>query len=82
MNDIVNLWVLLENLLQLGLVGDVDVVDLWLLAANKLNAVCDLFERVVVVVYDDDIVSGLEESEGSERTNVSGTTGQVLDVFV
>lgn len=82
MDDIVNLWVLFENLLQLGLVGDVDVVDLWLLAANKLNAVCDLFERVVVVVYDDDIVSGLEESEGSERTNVSGTTGQVLDVFV
>ena len=80
MNDIVNLWVLLENLVQLGLLGNVGVVDLWLLAANELNAVCDLFERVVVVVYDDDIVSGLEEGEGSERTNVSGTTGQVLIV--
>jgi len=79
-NDIVNLWVLLENLVQLGLLGNVGVVDLWLLAANELNAVCDLFERVVVVVYDDDIVSGLEEGEGSERTNVSGTTGQVLIV--
>lgn len=79
MDDIVNLWVLFENLLQLGLVGNVDVVDFWLLAANELDTVCDLFERVVVVVYDDDIVAGLEKGEGSERTNVSGTTGQVLD---
>jgi len=79
-NDIVNLWMRLENLVQSGLVGNVDVVDLWLLAADELNAVCDLFERVVKVVHDDDVVASLNEGEGCERANVTGTTGQVLVV--
>jgi len=79
-NDIVNLWMRLENFVQSGLVGNVDVVDLWLLAADELNAVCDLFERVVKVVHDDDVVASLNKGEGCERANVSGTAGKVLVV--
>lgn len=69
---------LLEDLVQFLLVGDVRRVVLGPLAADELNAVEHLFGGVVEVVNDDDLVVGLEESESSERADVAGATGRMF----
>lgn len=47
MDDVVNVWVLLENLVECGLILNVKLVEFRLLAANELDAVDDLLGRVV-----------------------------------
>lgn len=74
MDDVVNVGVLLEHLVERGLILDVELVELWLLAADELDAVDDLLGRVVEVIDDDDLVAGLEEGKRCERANVAGTT--------
>lgn len=74
MNDIVNVWVLLEDLVECCFICDVALVKGWSLAANKLNAVYDFWRGVVEVVNDDDLVICLEKREGCEGANVAGTT--------
>jgi hypothetical protein len=41
-NDIVDVWVLLEDLVKRGLVLDVELVEIGPLAADELDAVDDL----------------------------------------
>lgn len=74
MDNVVNIWVLLEDLVERSLILNVELVELWLLAADELNAVDDLLRGVVEVVDDDDLIASLEESERCERANVAGTT--------
>lgn len=74
MDNVVNVWVLLEDLVERSLILNVELVELWLLAADELNAVDDLLRRVVEVIDDDDLIASLEESERCERANVAGTT--------
>lgn len=73
-DDIVDVGVLGEDLVQGGLVGDVDLVEERTLARDQLDAVDDLLGRVVQVVDDDDLVVGLKQSKGGERANVAGAT--------
>jgi hypothetical protein len=75
MNDTVNVGVLLEYTVELFLICDVDLIVLWLFAADQLYSVQSLWRRVVEVVNYDDVVAGFEESQGCERANVAGTTG-------
>ena len=74
MDNTVNVGVGLEHLVEAILHGDIELVELGLLAADELNAVDDLLGRVVQVVDDDDLVASLEESEGGERANVARST--------
>ena len=73
-DDIVNVWVLSEDLVQRGFVGDVAFVKGGPLATDELDAVDDFGRRVVEVVDDDDLVVCLEEGEGCEGANVAGAT--------
>ena len=73
-DDIVDVGVLLEHLVERGLILDVELVEFGLLAADELDAVEDLLGRVVEIVDDDDLVAGLEESKRCERADVAGST--------
>ena len=78
MNDGVDGGVLGEDLVEGSLVGDVNLVKVGTAAAEELDAVESDLGRVVEAVYDDNIVTMLEQGEGGERTDVAGTTGDTL----
>lgn len=73
-NYAVDLRVLVEDLVQGRLVGDVDIVKGRALARDELNAVHDFLLGVVEVVNDDHIVACLNERDDCERTNVAAAT--------
>ena len=70
----VNLGMLLKDLVQTLLVHNVHIVVCRLLAANELDSVEHLRGRVVEVVDNHDFVSGFEECEDGEGTDVAGAT--------
>lgn len=74
MDDIVDVWVLLKDLIERCLICDVALVKGWSLAANELNAVYDFWRGVVEVVDDDDLVICLKKCKSCEGANVAGTT--------
>jgi hypothetical protein len=75
-DDTVNLGVGGKDLVEGRLVGDVDLVEGWSLSAEQLNSIQHNLGGVVQAVYDDDLVPMLEEGQGGEGSNVSGTTGR------
>jgi hypothetical protein len=77
-DDIVNVWVLGEDLVERGLVCDVAFVEGRSLAADELDAIDDLLWRVVEIVDDDDLVVGLKKGEGREGANVACATATKL----
>ncbi|KAH5441296.1 hypothetical protein HBI47_043770 [Parastagonospora nodorum] len=81
-NDIVNVWVLFEDLVERSFVGDVGLVEGWSLAADELDAIDDFGRRVVEIVDDDDLVVCLEKSESCEGANVARATRMELAVAV
>lgn len=74
MDNAVNVGVGLEHLVEAVLLGDIELDELGLLAANKLNTLEGLGRRVVQVVGNDDLVASFEEGEGGERANVARAT--------
>lgn len=82
-NDIVNVGVLFKNLVERGLVCDVDFVEGWPLTADQLDAVADFRVRVVEAVDDDHLVVCLEKGQGREGANVAGTAAplSIYQVF-
>lgn len=74
MNDTVNSWVLLEDLVESLLVGDICLVELGPLAANELDTVEGDLGGVVEVIDNYDLVAILEEGKRSEGANVTGST--------
>lgn len=77
MNDIVNVRMLVENLVESCLIGDVQLIEGRPLSADELDAVHDLFRRIVQIINNDDLVIGLEKSESGEGANVARTTAKV-----
>jgi hypothetical protein len=73
-NNAVNVGVSLEDLVEAILIGDIDLDELGLLAADSLNTVEGLGGGVVQVISDNDLVASLEEGQGGEGANVTGTT--------
>lgn len=71
MDHAVNIGVFLEDLVETGFLGDIDVVELWPLAADELDAVDDLFGRIIQIVCDHNFVVCLKEGECGERANVT-----------
>ncbi|GKT45248.1 uncharacterized protein ColSpa_05429 [Colletotrichum spaethianum] len=78
-DDAVDLGVLLEDGIEAGLVGNVDLVEVGALAAQELDAVDGDLGRVVEAVDNDHIVAVLEQGEGGEGANVAGTTASHQD---
>lgn len=82
MDNAVNVGVSLEHLVEVLLVGDIELNELGLLAADQLNAVQSLGGRVVQIVSNDDLVASLQQSEGGERANVARTTAGEVSVGI
>lgn len=78
MNYAVNVGVGLEDLVEAILLGDIELDELGLLAADSLNAVEGLGGGVVQVVCNDDLVASLEQGESGKGTNVTGTTSGAI----
>ena len=74
MDHAVNVGVSFEHLVEVGLLGDIELNELSLLAADGLNAVQRLDRGVVQVVSNDDLVASLQQSEGGEGANVARAT--------
>jgi hypothetical protein len=77
-NNIVDIWVLLKDLVKGSLICDIAFVKSRPLAADELDAVNDFLGRVVEVVDDDDLVVGFQKGESREGANVAGTTRRLL----
>lgn len=73
-DDAVDVRVGLEDLIEGGLVGDIELGELGLFAADQLNALQGLGGRVVEVVSHHDFVASVEEGQGGEGANVAGST--------
>lgn len=80
MDHAVNVGVSLEDGVEGLLVGDIELNELGLLAADSLNTVQSLRRGVVQVVSDDNLVTSLKQGKDGERANVARTTagGQQL----
>ena len=66
MNYAVNLGVLLEDLVEASLIGDIQLVELGTLATDELDAVDSDLGGVVEAVDNNNIVAVLEEGEGGK----------------
>lgn len=77
-DDTVDVGVSLEHLIEAILLGDIELNELSLLAADKLNTLEGLGRRVVQVVSNDDLVASLEQGQGGERANVARATAGEL----
>jgi hypothetical protein len=73
-NDTVNVGVGLEDLVEASLIGDIQLNELGLLAADQLDPIQGFHGGVVQVVGNDDLVASLEQSEGGEGANVASAT--------
>lgn len=73
-DDTVNVRVRLEDLIESGLIGDVQLGKLGLLARDQLNTVESLSRGIVQVISNDDLVASLEQGKSGEGANVTGTT--------
>lgn len=73
-NDAVDGGMLLEDFVYCTFLGEVGLVKDRPLPSDKLNAIEGDLRGVVEVVYNDDLIAMLKQSEGSEGSNVSRTT--------
>jgi hypothetical protein len=74
MNDAVDVWVFLEDLVECLLVCDVDIIVARLFAADALYPVQGFCCGIVEVVYNDDLVISFEQGKSSERADVASAT--------
>ena len=74
MDDIVNVGVLVKDLVEGHLVGQIGLVELGAAAAEELDAVEGDLGRVVETVDNDDIVAILKQGEGGEGADVARST--------
>lgn len=61
MDDVVNVWMLIEHLVESFLVCNIEFIESGSLPADELNAVDYFLGGVIEAVDDDDLVVGLEE---------------------
>jgi hypothetical protein len=63
-----------KDFVQCLLICNIDFVEVWSLAAEKLDAIEGDFGGVVQAVDDHDLVAMLEEGQRGEGPNVAGTS--------
>ena len=64
---------ILEDLVKRRFIGNVDLVEFWLLAANKLNTIEDFRRGIVEIVRNNDFVARFQERQSGEGSYVTGT---------
>src|SRR5437762_14042005 len=77
MNYTVYIWTGCKDLVKGSFISDINIVEVWFLAADQFHAVEDFLGRIVEIVHYDDLVASLEEREGGERADVARTTGKI-----
>lgn len=80
MDDAVNVWVCDKDLIEVVLFGDIDLCELWSLAADQFDTVDGFIGGIVEVIGDYDLVASLQQCEGSERANVACATAMRFGV--
>lgn len=66
MDDVVDVRMLIEYFVQGCFICDVELVESRTLSADEFYAVDDLLGRIVQVVYNNDLIVGLKQSESGE----------------
>lgn len=66
MDDAVNIGMVLKQLVEGTIVGDIELVERRPLAANQLDPIDGLLGRIVQVVGDDDLVPSFQQGQGGE----------------
>lgn len=74
MNNAVNIGVRSEDFVKCNFIGDIDIVVDWTSASQQFNAADDFLRRVVLVVDNDNLITGLDEGDSGERANIAGST--------
>ncbi len=59
-DDTVNVWVLLEHLIETSLIGYIDLIQIWTLSADEFDAIDRLFGGVVKIVHYHNFVIGFQ----------------------
>ena len=72
MNNAVDIRMRLEDIVEPRFISDIELEKLWPLAADDLNAIDDLFRRVVEIICNNDLVICFEKGKSSERAYVAG----------
>jgi hypothetical protein len=73
-DNTVNVGVLCEDFVETFFVCDIDLIEVWPLSADELNAVQRNLGRVVEAIDNYNLVTMFEESQGRERPNVAGAS--------
>ena len=56
MDDTVNVWMCLEDLVEVFLLPDINIKETWSFAADELNPIDCLFRSVEEIVHDHNFV--------------------------
>lgn len=81
MDNTINVGMGSKDLVQCLLICDVDLVEVWSLAAEELDAVEGDFGGIVQAVDDHNLVAMLEEGERGEGAYVTGSTESKVSVW-
>lgn len=74
MDNAVDLWIFLEDLVEGFLICDIQLLKFWSLPRYQFNAINDFRRRVVQIVSNNHFVVGFKQRKGCKRPNVAGTT--------
>ena len=74
MDHAVNFGMRSKDIVQCLFICDIDFVEVWSLAAEKLDAIEGDFGGIVQTVDNHDLVAMLEEGKRSEGPNIAGTS--------
>lgn len=79
-DDAVNIWMRIKDLVKLRLIRDIAGVVLGSLSCDELDSVDGFLRRVIQIVDNDNLVVGLQQRQSCERANVPGSTDQELSM--
>ena len=76
-DNAVNIGMRRKDLVQCLFICDVDLVEVWSLAAEQLDAVEGDFRGIVEAVDNYNFVAMFEEGKSGERADITGSSGPV-----
>lgn len=73
-DNTVNIGMRSKDFVQCFLIRNIDLVEVWSLATEELDAIERDFRRIVQAVDDHDFVAMLKERKRGKRTNIAGAS--------
>ena len=73
-DNAVDVGVRCEDLVKSFFICDIDLIEVWPLSADELDAIQRNLGRVVEAVDNYDLIAVFEESESCERPDVAGAS--------